>query len=203
MREHVSTELSKRRKYPRDSDGRLFNTLVAKSLIIFLLFSLFLFSWRVFTVFMMVLFLPFPHFHQYNPSSFFSSYPIAPSALKVPTCASNLFGEASAPCCLWRCPGCQPRCRYPRTTPLANFNSRERLFHLAGCRIFSNNPEKERCDVSKQNICKDSKWCYSHAVTAVPEFQLHGWIPVPFSHSYIFYAIFDYSLRMQIIRNNK
>lgn len=52
---------------------------------------------------MIVLFLPVPHFRQYNPSSF-SSSPIALRALEIPTCASNLCGEGSALCRPWHIP---------------------------------------------------------------------------------------------------
>lgn len=163
-----------RRKYPRDSDGEeSFYHSGGKSLdYILAVFIVYLLLNSFYSIFML-LFLPLlPHLHHYNPSSFLSSYPISPSAVKAPKCASNYCREASALCCPWHCPG-QPAL-------LAHFNSRQWLFHHTGCRIFSNNPEKERRDVNKWNIYKGGKWCCSHAITAVPEFQLQGWVPIHF-----------------------
>lgn len=55
-----------------------------------------------------------------------------------------------------------------------------------------------------RNIYKGGKLCYLCAITAVPEFQLHGWMnTIPFPHIYIFYAVFDYFLRMQIIKKQQ
>jgi len=68
----------------------------------------------------MVLFLPLPCFRQYNPSSFFACYSMAPSVLRVAASASNLQVEGSTRCWLRRCPGCRPRHRHPRAALLAN-----------------------------------------------------------------------------------
>lgn len=148
-----------------------------------------------------MLFLPLPHFHQHTSRSFFFFFtplhPITFSALRVPTLPVICVGK-----------------QVPRAVHDAAWTAslgvgipeqlcREQLLHVAGCRILSNNPEKERCDVNRRSTCKGGKWSSSHVVAAVPEFQRHGWIPVPFSHSYVFYVIFYYFLRVQIIRNNR
>lgn len=78
----------------------------------------------------------------------------------------------------------------------------------SGCFILqsvgtSATPLKDVMRISK-NIYKGGKLFYLCAITAVPEFQLHSWMNThPISSHLHFYAVFDYFLRMQIIKKQQ
>lgn len=159
MREHVSTKLSKRRKYPRDRDGE-------ESCLPPWWQKPWLYSCS-FCCFSLV-----KEFLQYLQWCCFSLSPISIStipALSLPTPLHSVH---------WNFPPVPVICvgrvlpvAHPRTALLANFNSREQLFHLAGCRIFSSNPEKERHDVNTSNVYKGA-----NDVTDVTRMQLQQFL---------------------------
>lgn len=201
MREHVSTKSSKRviisppeRWWWRT---KLFTTLLAKGLIIFSLFASFLFGWRVCALFMMVLFLPLPCFHQYNPSCGFFFLCHCTQCTESSHLGQQFVWGSEYPA-LWCHPGGHPWCCHPKATQHLRFGiatAESGCFVLLGIGT-SATPLKDVMWISK-NIYKGGKLCYSCAITAVPEFQLHGWMNThPISSHLHFYAVFDYFLRM-------
>lgn len=148
MREHVSTKSSKRRMYQRNGDGEqswlplwwqkpwlysccLHNFSLVKEFLQYL--------WQCYSPST-----PFPSVQSHLCS--FLPLPLHPVHWELPP------GQKWVPCSVM--PPWMPALVLPSwsnwTSQAWDGNSREWLFRLAGCRNFSNIPEKERRDVNKQ-----------------------------------------------------
>lgn len=202
MREHVSTKFRKRIKHPRDSDESCLPLWWQKSW----LYSCCFHSFSLVKEFLQYLwwccFSLSPISISTIPAPFFLPTSLHPVHWKFPP-VPVICVEKQVPCAVRDAAlDTSPGAGIPEQ-PLANFSSRARLFHLADYRIFSNNPEKERCGANKQNIyrgandgtCVQLRQFLNSSCMA--EHPSH-FLTVTFSMPFLIIP-----LRMQIIRNNK
>lgn len=127
---------------------------------------------------MVVLFLPLPRFHEYNPSCcFFFLCHCTQCTESSHLCQQFVWGSECP--ALWRCPGCQPWCCHPRATQhlkLGMATAESGCFILQRVGTSATTLKKKDIMWISKNIYQGGKLCYSCAITAVPEFQLHGWM---------------------------